>query len=526
MIDALIVARDQARDLPFCLTTLLGWTNRIFVIDAGSSDATGEVARRYGAHVVRRDYANANEHRQWALENLPWQSPWVLLVEPEEVVTPALRDALKQIAAGTSNRRYEVRRGHHARHLVHTLTESDGRRKTRFFPRSCGFPPGDPDDALREPILFCLGREIGAPPRPRPPGAIREAPPGTFAERFGSLARPGQRVVVTGGSGFIGSTLVEFYHQAGAQVVNLDYGPPRSDRYSDLWRELNLLDRDRLAQQVGDLEPELFFHLAARTDLDEKQDPAGYAANITGVDNLLAAVEGLSSLQRLIVTSTQLVAPLGYRPIHDQDYRPDTVYGQSKVATEVLTRLWDKAPCPWTLVRPTSIWGPGFEEPYRRFFLALARGRYVHPGRADPRRSFGFAGNVVYEYVKLSQAPEESVAGKTFYLTDYEPVRVRQWAEVITREMGITPPRQIPLAALRLAARAGDVAAKFGWKSPPLTSFRLRNMLTNSVSDTANLQEVVGPLPYTLEEGVRMTVKWLRDVGLIDVPGRRQAVQI
>jgi nucleoside-diphosphate-sugar epimerase len=175
-------------------------------------------------------------------------------------------------------------------------------------------------------------------------------------------------------------------------------------------------------------------------------------------------------------------------------------------------------------VRPTSIWGPGFEEPYRGFFLALARGRYVHPGGADPRRSFGFAGNVVYEYVKLSQAPQESVAGRTFYLTDYEPVRVRQWAEVITREMGIKSPRQIPLGALRVAARAGDVAAKLGWKSPPLTSFRLRNMLTDSVSDTTNLQAVVGPLPYTLEEGVRMTVKWLRDVGLIDVPGRREAV--
>jgi nucleoside-diphosphate-sugar epimerase len=524
MIDALIVARDQARDLPFCLTTLLGWTGRIFVIDAGSSDASGEVARRYGAHVVRRDSANADEHRRWAIQNLPWQSPWVLLVEPEEVVTPALRDELKRVAAGNVDRRYTLRSLSHAGPLTQVLTEVNGKRETRFFPRSRGFPPGGPDGVVREPILFCFGREVGAPPRPRPPGATREAPPGTFAERFGSLAKLGQRVIVTGGSGFIGSNLVEFFHQAGADVVNLDYGPPRSDRYRHLWREVDLLDRDRLARQVRDLQPELFFHLAARTDLDEKHDPAGYAANITGVDNVLSAVEGLSSLQRLIVTSTQLVAPLGYRTTHDQDYRPDTVYGQSKVATEVLTRLWDKPPCPWTLVRPTSIWGPGFEVPYRLFFLALARGRYVHPGRADPRRSFGFAGNVVYEYVKLSQAPQESVAGRTFYLTDYEPVRVREWAEVITREMGINPPRQIPLGVLRIAARAGDVAAKLGWKSPPLTSFRLRNMLTGSVSDSTNLQAVVGPLPYTLEEGVRMTVKWLRDVGLIDVPGRREAV--
>jgi nucleoside-diphosphate-sugar epimerase len=518
MIDVLIVARDRARDLPFCLTTLMGWTGRVFVIDAGSADATADVAGRYGAHVVRRDGADPASHRPWAMENLTWQSPWVLLVGPEEVVTPALRDALKRIAAGTSDRRYGLTSRNHTGPLTNVLTEINGERATRFFPRSRGFGP--PDEVVPEPILSCPLRDIGAPPRPRPPGATRESPPGTFAERFGSLVQAGQRVVVTGGSGFIGSNLVEFFHQAGADVVNLDHGPPRSDRCRPLWREVNLLDRERLTAQVRDLQPELFFHLAARTDLDEKHDPAGYAANITGVENVLAAVEGLSSLRRLVVTSTQLVTPLGYRPTHDQDYCPDTVYGQSKVATEVLTRLWDKAPCPWTLVRPTSIWGPGFEEPYRRFFLTLARGRYVHPAGSNPRRSFGFAGNIVYEYVKLSQAPEETVAGRTFYLTDYEPVRVRDWAEVITREMGIKPPRQIPLPVLRAAAKAGDVAQSLGWKAPPLTSFRLRNMLTDSVSETGPLQAVVGPLPYTLEEGVRMTVKWLRDVGLINVPGR------
>jgi nucleoside-diphosphate-sugar epimerase len=350
---------------------------------------------------------------------------------------------------------------------------------------------------------------------------MREAPPGTFSEKFGHLVPRGQRVVITGGSGFIGNNLVEFYHQAGAEVVNLDHGPPRRERHRHLWRAVDLLDRDRLARQVRELQPQVFLHVAARTDLDEKCDPAGFAANITGVDNLLAALEGLTSLRRLVVTSTQLVCPLGYQPKHDQDYCPHTTYGQSKVATERLTRRWDKAPCPWTLVRPTSIWGPGFEEPYRRFFLSLARRRYVHQGDANPLRSFGFVGNVVFEYAALARAPEAAVAGKTFYFADFEPVRVREWAELISREMGLAPPRQVPLGILRAAAKVGDFASTVGWKSPPLTSFRLKNMLSNSVSETAPLRAVIGELPYSLEEGVRMTVKWLRDVGLIDVPGRR-----
>jgi nucleoside-diphosphate-sugar epimerase len=451
------------------------------------------------------------------MQNLPWQSPWVLVLDADEVVTPALRDELKGVAARNADHAYSLAR------LVYSGGKArrgaERRGEARFFPRARG-ASGGATEALAQPVLYCPDRRFGYPPQPKPPVARDQAPAGTFAERFGSLVPRGQRVIVTGGSGFIGSNLVELYSQAGAEVINLDHGPPRSERYRHLWRGIDLLDRDDLARRVREFEPELFLHLAARTDLREKHDPAGYAANVTGVDNVLAAVEGLRSLRRMIVTSTQLVCPLGYKPLHDQDYRPDTVYGQSKVATEVLTRLWDKAPCPWTLVRPTSIWGPGFEEPYRRFFMVVARGRYVHAGATNPWRSFGYVGNVLYQYVSLAKADEGRVAGRTFYLADFEPVRVRDWAEMISREMGLRPPRQIPLAALRAAAKVGDVAGGLGWKSPPLTSFRLRNMLCNSVSDTAPLEAVIGPLPYRLEKGVRATVKWLRDVGLINVPGR------
>ena len=526
MIDALVIARGNARDLPFCLTSLMGWTARVIVVDAGSADGSGEVAARYGAHVVRRESAGQPVDSGWTMDELPWQSPWVLRVEPDEIVTPALRDLLKETAAKGREKAYVLERRVYDGTGLHRPEAGAAARQVRFFPRARRGAAGDgPAEVLSQPLLYCPNRRVGSGPNVRPAGETKERPPGTFAERFGHLVQRGQRVVVTGGSGFIGSNLVEFYHQAGADVVNLDHGPPRSERYRGLWRRMDLLDREGLARAVREFQPELFLHLAARTDLREKHDPAGYAANITGVENVLAALQGVASLRRIIVTSTQLVCPLGYRPTHDQDYRPDTVYGQSKVATEVLTRLWDKAPCPWTLVRPTSIWGPGFEEPYRRFFLALARRRYVHPAGSNPLRSFGFAGNVVYQYVALARAPEEAVAGRTFYLADFEPVRVRDWAELISREMGLPPPRQIPVGALRAAAKVGDVAAGLGWKSPPLTSFRLRNLLSNSVSDTAPLEEVIGALPYSLGEGVAMTVNWLRTVGLINVPGRENVAR-
>ena len=511
MIDALIFLHSRAHELPYALTTLMGWTTQVIAIDTGTDDEAAAVANRYGARVVRLE---GQDRRDLSLLDVPWMSEWFFHISPEEFVTPALRDELRAAAARGDAPAYAVRRKAYDGGRLHD--DPEGRADLRLFRRGAA---ASSRVVLAEPLLYRVRPPTVPQPRSRP-GILREAAPGTFAERFGHLVPRGQRVIVTGGSGFIGSNLVEFYHQAGAHVVNLDHGPPLDARFRHLWRGIDLLDREGLAAKVRDYQPELFLHVAARTDLREKYDPAGFAANITGIENVLSALEGLTSLRRIVVTSTQLVCPLGYQPKHDEDYCPHTTYGQSKVATERLTRLWEKAPCPWTLVRPTSIWGPGFEEPYRRFFLSLARRRYVHQGDSNPLRSFGFVGNIVYEYAAVARAPESAVAGKTFYFADFEPVRVRDWAELITREMGLPSPRRVPLRLLRAAAKVGDLASRAGWKSPPLTSFRLRNMLSNSVNDTSPLKAVIGELPYGLEEGVRMTVKWLKEVGLINVPGR------
>src|SRR5829696_6202935 len=112
MIDALILTHNLAEDLPFCLTSLMGWTGRVFVIDVGSDDGSAEVARRYGAHVTRREVreVEAEPPALWALNNLPWQSPWVLVLEAVEIVTPALRDLLQRTAAANAGAGYTLAR--------------------------------------------------------------------------------------------------------------------------------------------------------------------------------------------------------------------------------------------------------------------------------------------------------------------------------------------------------------------------------------------------------------------------------
>jgi hypothetical protein len=169
------------------------------------------------------------------------------------------------------------------------------------------------------------------------------------------------------------------------------------------------------------------------------------------------------------------------------------------------------------VTRPTSIWGPWFKEPYRDFFLTVAKGRYRHPGKATIRKSFGYVENTVAQLLALLDAPSDAIQGRVFYLADYEPLDVLEWAGEIRSATGARSPiKTVPLGALRGAARTGDVLKRLGWVNVPLTSFRLDNLLTEMIYDMSPMQEIAPKLPVPASEGVRRTVAWLRSVG--DLP--------
>ena len=324
------------------------------------------------------------------------------------------------------------------------------------------------------------------------------------------------KVLITGGSGFIGTNLVEFYLSQGIEVINLDIAAPSKPEHKGYWKQVGLLDKEHLQNEVYVFSPTHIFHLAARTDLDETRDINGYTANIQGVANLLAATKGLPNLERVIFASSLLVCKNGYQPRGETDYCPDTLYGESKVLTEKLVREVEDIPYSWVIVRPTSIWGPWFGPPYKTFFQVIAKGLYVRPGNICINQALGFVGNTVYQLHKLMEAPAEKVHRKVFYLADYPPTNIRNWADLIQKTMKAKKIRQVPVWILRIAAMLGDLAQLVGWKNPPLSSSRLNNLLTNSIYELDPI--VMGALPYTLEEGVQITVDWLYKNGEIPPP--------
>ncbi len=89
MVDltVLIPTRNEEKNLSFCLSPLVGWAEKIIIIDSESTDKTIEIANQYGSEIIRFDYKGGwPKKRQYVLETYQFNTEWVLLLDADEIL--------------------------------------------------------------------------------------------------------------------------------------------------------------------------------------------------------------------------------------------------------------------------------------------------------------------------------------------------------------------------------------------------------------------------------------------------------
>ena len=315
------------------------------------------------------------------------------------------------------------------------------------------------------------------------------------------------KVLVTGGSGFIGTTLVETLLSRGDEVLNLDIKKPLNSEQKPYWRNCSIMELDDLHHAVSSFQPEVVIHFAARTECDENTTVEnGYQVNVQGTQNVLEAIKKCSTVKRLIVTSSQFVCGPGPLPKNDEDYFPHTVYGHSKVETEKLTRNAGLS-CLWTMIRPVNVWGPYHERYSREFWKIASKGLYVHPGVKSPTRTYGYVGNIVWQMIQIMEADEAVVNEQVFYVGD-KPINIENWVMGFCVGFRGKKPMVIPMWVMRLLAKVGDVISKVKGKPFYITTSRLRSMTEDYIAPMDKTFEIFGNPPYSLEDGIEESVDW------------------
>lgn len=92
VISVLILTKNEEHDLPGCLNSV-SWCDDVHVLDSLSTDDTPAIAERFGAKVTSRAFDGYASQRNAGLR-LPFKHPWVLVVDADERIPPALHQEL------------------------------------------------------------------------------------------------------------------------------------------------------------------------------------------------------------------------------------------------------------------------------------------------------------------------------------------------------------------------------------------------------------------------------------------------
>ena len=267
------------------------------------------------------------------------------------------------------------------------------------------------------------------------------------------IALEGQRVLVTGGAGFIGSNLVRRLLREGAVITVLD--DLFTGRLANLpasgfdFVEGSVCDASLVARLVP--EHDVVFHTAARNIVVSTRNPReDFETNIGGTLNVLMAVkDNPGRVKRLVYTSsTSVYGNPRHLPINEDDHLSLlTPYAVSKLGGEnYCTAFYESYGLPTTAVRYSNVFGPGQDpaNPYcgvvAKFIESLFAGRapVIH-GDGNQTRDFTYIDDAVEATVMAGRS--DRALGEVFNVGTGVETRVNELAAALIKIVGtdVTP---------------------------------------------------------------------------------------
>ncbi len=313
------------------------------------------------------------------------------------------------------------------------------------------------------------------------------------------------KVALIGGSGFVGTRLIDLLQQDGNEILNIDKN--QSHFFSKITTIGDVRDREQLTQLLKDTDVVVL--LAAEHRDDVTPITKYYDVNVTGMQNTLAAMKA-NHIKRIIFTSSVAVYGLNKKnPNEEYPKDPFNHYGKSKWMAEMELEKWYKEHPDWNIniLRPTVIFGERNRGNVYNLLKQISTGKFAMVGKGENRKSMAYVGNIV-AFIKFL-IDQKTVGYNVYNYIDKPDFTMNELVDHVSKVLKKhIPATHFPYWLGMAGGYCFDVLAWMTRKKMTVSSVRVKKFCATTQFDASKVNSSGFKAPYTLGEGLARTLEF------------------
>jgi 3beta-hydroxy-Delta5-steroid dehydrogenase / steroid Delta-isomerase len=336
------------------------------------------------------------------------------------------------------------------------------------------------------------------------------------------------RVLVTGGSGFVGANLVTELLARGHDVRSFDRAPSQLPDHSRLQTVVgDITNADDVATAVADIDTVI--HTAAIIDLmgggsvTDEYRQRSFAVNVGGTQNLVQAARA-GGVKRFVYTASNSVVMGGQVITNGDETLPYTdrfndLYTETKVVAEKFVLAANGVDGMLTCsIRPSGIWGHGDQTMFRKVFENVLAGNVkVLVGSKHSKLDNSYVHNLIHGFILAGEhlVPGGSAPGQAYFVNDGEPVNMFEFSRPIVEACGETLPKfRVPGRLVLLVMRVWQwLHFRFGLPKPPVEPLGVERISLNNYFSIAKAKRDLGYAPlFTTQRAMAECLPYYTDL--------------
>lgn len=326
------------------------------------------------------------------------------------------------------------------------------------------------------------------------------------------------KILVTGGTGFIGGYFIPMLLESGHDVRLLVRNEEKARKRFGSKCSYHIGDVTDVKSIAGCCEGvDIVFHLVAKSgnEAPTKENFAEYRKiNVEGTKNLLAECKGIKKF--IYVSSTAAMGLVKDNPITEQSIcKPYLPYQVTKFETEELIRAKCREGFPGIIVRPTKVYGinePSFS--YLTLAKLVRKGMFLKIGKGHDYTSNVYVSDFAQA---LTNLVDNGVTGETYIITSPESIDFIESGKIIADVLGVRlKVLRVPAWLMIAAAAIEEKIFVMLGKTPIVTKRNIIMTIHDRIYDISKAKREIGYEPrMSMEEGIRTVVGWYKEKGLL-----------